>query len=133
MEVRAETMNRGELIDVLAQNLDTDRQQATAALDHFLDTIVRAVHRGDRVTITGFGVFEQPRRGPRVGLDRRTGEAVKLEPTFVPVFRPGAQFKAVVSRAQPPPAGSTSSKTWCGRRWSGKLRADHNDSRSPVV
>ncbi len=93
-------MNKAELIDVLTQKLDTDRRQATAAVENVVDTIVRAVHKGDSVTITGFGVFEQRRRAARVARNPRTGETVKVKPTSVPAFRPGAQFKAVVAGAQ---------------------------------
>jgi DNA-binding protein HU-beta len=93
-------MNKAELIDVLTAKLNTDRRQATAAVENVVDTIVRAVHKGDSVTITGFGVFEQRRRAARVARNPRTGETVKVRPTSVPAFRPGAQFKAVVSGAQ---------------------------------
>jgi DNA-binding protein HU-beta len=93
-------MNKAELIDVLTDKLGTDRRQATAAVENVVDTIVRAVHKGDSVTITGFGVFEQRRRAARVARNPRTGETVKVKPTSVPAFRPGAQFKAVVSGAQ---------------------------------
>ncbi|MEB4208830.1 HU family DNA-binding protein [Mycobacterium sp. 94-17] len=93
-------MNKAELIDVLTTKLNTDRRQATAAVENVVDTIVRAVHKGDSVTITGFGVFEQRRRAARVARNPRTGETVKVRPTSVPAFRPGAQFKAVVSGAQ---------------------------------
>jgi DNA-binding protein HU-beta len=97
-------MNKAELIDELTRKLDTDRRQATAAVENVVDTIVRAVHKGDSVTITGFGVFEQRRRAARVARNPRTGETVKVKPTSVPAFRPGAQFKAVVSGAQRLPA-----------------------------
>ncbi|WP_319446984.1 MULTISPECIES: HU family DNA-binding protein [unclassified Mycobacterium] len=97
-------MNKAELIDVLTDKLGTDRRQATAAVENVVDTIVRAVHKGDSVTITGFGVFEQRRRAARVARNPRTGETVKVKPTSVPAFRPGAQFKAVVSGAQRLPA-----------------------------
>ncbi|MHC9296487.1 HU family DNA-binding protein [Mycobacterium sp. LTG2003] len=97
-------MNKAELIDVLTTKLGTDRRQATAAVENVVDTIVRAVHKGDSVTITGFGVFEQRRRAARVARNPRTGETVKVKPTSVPAFRPGAQFKAVVSGAQRLPA-----------------------------
>ncbi len=97
-------MNKAELIDVLTQKLGSDRRQATAAVENVVDTIVRAVHKGDSVTITGFGVFEQRRRAARVARNPRTGETVKVKPTSVPAFRPGAQFKAVVSGAQRLPA-----------------------------
>ncbi|GAS95136.1 HU, DNA-binding transcriptional regulator subunit alpha [Mycolicibacterium canariasense] len=97
-------MNKAELIDALTAKLDTDRRQATAAVENIVDTIVRAVHKGESVTITGFGVFEQRRRAARVARNPRTGETVKVKPTSVPAFRPGAQFKAVVSGAQKLPA-----------------------------
>ncbi|MBU9764434.1 HU family DNA-binding protein [Mycobacterium sp. TNTM28] len=97
-------MNKAELIDVLTTKLGTDRRQATAAVENVVDTIVRAVHKGESVTITGFGVFEQRRRAARVARNPRTGETVKVKPTSVPAFRPGAQFKAVVSGAQRLPA-----------------------------
>src|SRR6516165_4363508 len=97
-------MNKAELIDVLTEKLGSDRRQATLAVENVVDTIVRAVHKGDSVTITGFGVFEQRRRAARVARNPRTGETVKVKPTSVPAFRPGAQFKAVVSGAQRLPA-----------------------------
>jgi len=97
-------MNKAELIDVLTQKMGSDRRQATAAVENVVDTIVRAVHKGDSVTITGFGVFEQRRRAARVARNPRTGETVKVKPTSVPAFRPGAQFKAVVAGSQRLPA-----------------------------
>ncbi|ULE33181.1 HU family DNA-binding protein [Mycobacterium sp. IDR2000157661] len=97
-------MNKAELIDVLTTKLKTDRRTATDAVENVVDTIVRAVHKGDSVTITGFGVFEQRRRAARVARNPRTGETVRVKPTSVPAFRPGAQFKAVVSGAQRLPA-----------------------------
>src|ERR1700722_8813134 len=93
-------MNKAELIDVLTDKLGSDRRHATAAVENVVDTIVRAVHKGESVTITGFGVFEQRRRAARVARNPRTGETVKVKPTSVPAFRPGAQFKAVVAGAQ---------------------------------
>ncbi len=97
-------MNKAELIDALTEKMGSDRRSATEAVENVVDTIVRAVHKGDSVTITGFGVFEQRRRAARVARNPRTGETVKVKPTSVPAFRPGAQFKAVVSGAQRLPA-----------------------------
>jgi len=107
-------MNKAELIDVLTKKLDTDRRTATDAVENVVDTIVRAVHKGDSVTITGFGVFEQRRRAARVARNPRTGETVRVKPTSVPAFRPGAQFKAVVSGAQRLPAEGPAVKRGSG-------------------
>ncbi|ACY22418.1 histone family protein DNA-binding protein [Gordonia bronchialis DSM 43247] len=93
-------MNKAELIDELTKKLDADRKTATEAVELIVDTIVRAVNKGESVTITGFGVFEKRRRAPRVARNPRTGETVKVRATSVPAFRPGAQFKAVVAGKQ---------------------------------
>jgi DNA-binding protein HU-beta len=93
-------MNKAELIDVLTEKLGTDRRTATAAVEQIVDTIVRAVNKGNSVTITGFGVFEQRKRAARVARNPRTGETVKVKPTSVPAFRPGAQFKAIIAGKQ---------------------------------
>ncbi|MFF0814330.1 HU family DNA-binding protein [Rhodococcus sp. NPDC003318] len=97
-------MNKAELIDQLTERLESDRRSATDAVEHIVDIIVRAVHAGENVTITGFGVFEQRRRAARVARNPRTGETVKVKPTSVPAFRPGAQFKAVIAGKQKLPA-----------------------------
>jgi DNA-binding protein HU-beta len=97
-------MNKAELIEVLTGKLGTDRRHANDAVEHLIDAIVRAVQKGDSVTITGFGVFERRRRAARVARNPRTGETVRVKPTSVPAFRPGAQFKAIVSGAQKLPA-----------------------------
>ncbi|WP_040773479.1 HU family DNA-binding protein, partial [Rhodococcus rhodnii] len=103
-------MNKAELIDVLTEKLDSDRRTATEAVENIVDIIVRAVHRGENVTITGFGVFEQRRRAARVARNPRTGETVKVKPTSVPAFRPGAQFKAVIAGSQKLPASGPAVK-----------------------
>ncbi len=107
-------MNKAELIDELTKKMGSDRRQATDAVENVVDTIVRAVHKGESVTITGFGVFEQRRRAARVARNPRTGETVKVKPTSVPAFRPGAQFKAVVSGAQRLPAEGPAVKRGSG-------------------
>ena len=96
-------MNKAELIDVLTEKLGSDRRTATDAVEHVVDTIVRAVHRGESVTITGFGVFEQRRRAARVARNPRTGERKRAKATAVPRFRAGTDLKAYVSGAKKVP------------------------------
>ena len=92
-------MNRAELIEAIRDRLGADRRTAETAVDAVLDTIQRAVAAGERVAITGFGVFEKVDRAARTGRNPRTGETVKVKKTSVPKFRPGTQFKGVVSGA----------------------------------
>jgi DNA-binding protein HU-beta len=92
-------VNRAELIDQIRDRLGVDKRAAENAVDVVLDTIQRAVATGEKVAITGFGVFEKVERAARTGRNPRTGAAVKIKKTAVPKFRPGTQFKGVVSGA----------------------------------
>jgi DNA-binding protein HU-beta len=94
-------VNKAELIEALAARLG-DRKTATAALDAVLTEVQAAVTKGDRVAITGFGVFEKRVRGARTARNPRTGEAVKVKKTSVPTFRPGAGFKDMVASGRAP-------------------------------
>jgi len=94
-------MNKGELIDYIGGRLG-DRKAATAALDAVLSEIQNAVTKGDKVSITGFGVFERRERAARTARNPRTGEPVKLKKTAVPAFRPGATFKELVAIGRVP-------------------------------
>jgi DNA-binding protein HU-beta len=95
-------VNKAELVTALAEHLDGDRKTAAAAVDGLLDVIVRTVHAGDSVSLTGFGVFERRDRAARAGRNPRTGEVIQLPATAVPAFRPGAGFRDVVSGAREP-------------------------------
>jgi DNA-binding protein HU-beta len=92
-------VNRAELIDSIRDRLGASKSDAENAVDAVLDTIQRAVAAGERVAITGFGVFEKVERAARTGRNPRTGATVKVKATSVPKFRPGTQFKGVVSGA----------------------------------
>ena len=93
-------MNKADLIEVLTGRLG-DRKTASTALDAVISEIQNAVTKGDKVAITGFGVFEKRERGPRIARNPRTGESVKVGKTSVPAFRPGTGFKELVAAGRP--------------------------------
>lgn len=92
-------VNKAQLIDAVAEKLG-DKKAAAVAVDSLVDVIVRTVNKGDKVTITGFGVFEKRARAARTARNPRTGEAVKVKKTTVPAFRAGTVFKDVISGAK---------------------------------
>jgi DNA-binding protein HU-beta len=96
-------VNKAELIEALTARLG-DKKQATSALDAVLAEIQAAVTKGDKVAITGFGVFEKRVRGARTARNPRTGEAVKVKKTSVPAFRAGASFREMVASGRVPKA-----------------------------
>lgn len=92
--------NKAQFIDLLATRMGVDRKSATTALDAVLDTIYAEVSKGQRVVLTGFGIFEKRDRAARKARNPATGESVRVKKTSVPAFRAGAQFKAVTSGAR---------------------------------
>jgi DNA-binding protein HU-beta len=89
-------MNKTELIEALSARLG-DRKSAATALEAFVTEVQNAVTKGDKVAITGFGVFEKRERAARTARNPRTGEAVKVKKTSAPAFRPGTGFKELVA------------------------------------
>ena len=99
-------MNKTELIEVVSHKLG-DRRAASEAVEAVVDAITRAVAKGEKVGITGFGVFEKVERAARTARNPTTGAAVKLKKTSIPKFRPGQGFKDIVSGAKKVPAGTS--------------------------
>ena len=93
-------MNKAELIEALAARLG-DRKTATAALDAVISEVQNAVTKGDKVAITGFGVFEKSERPARTARNPATGATIQVPSSSVPKFRAGADFKALVNGEKP--------------------------------
>jgi DNA-binding protein HU-beta len=89
-------MNKRDLIDAISGRLG-DKKTATEAVNAVLDTIQSTVAKGDKVAITGFGVFEKAVRPARTARNPATGATIKVAKSSVPKFRAGADFKAIVN------------------------------------
>ena len=90
-------MNKSELIDVAASEADVSKAAAGKALDAILAAVVKAVSKGDTVTLVGFGTFKSSKRAARTGRNPQTGAEIKIAATTVPRFTAGAGFKAAVA------------------------------------
>ena len=94
-------MNKAELIDVVASRIDTSKKDASEAVQAVIDAITETVAKGQKVSISGFGVFERAERAARTYRAPATGEAIRKMATAVPRFRPGGDFKATVNSEKP--------------------------------
>jgi DNA-binding protein HU-beta len=66
-------------------------------LDSLTAAVVKAVSKGDTVTLVGFGTFKSAKRAARTGKNPKTGATIKIAATTVPKFSAGAGFKEAVS------------------------------------
>ena len=90
-------MNKGELIDKVAEKAGVTKKQADAILSATLEVVQEAVANGDKVTLVGFGSFESRERAAREGRNPATGKPITIPATKVPAFAAGKQFKELVS------------------------------------
>lgn len=90
-------MNKSDLIDAIAASANLSKADAGRALGATLDSIVKAVAKGDSVTLVGFGTFKSSKRAARTGKNPKTGEAIKIPAATVPRFSAGAGFKTSVA------------------------------------
>lgn len=90
-------MNKGELVDQIAQKAGVTKKQADAVLTASIETIMDAVAEGDKVTLVGFGSFEPRDRKAREGRNPKTGEKMEIPATKVPAFSAGKLFKEKVA------------------------------------
>jgi DNA-binding protein HU-beta len=95
-------MNKSELVQELASKTDMTRADAQRSVDALFNpkdgVLTRALKKGDRVQITGFGTFETRKRKARTGRNPRTGKEIKIGPTVSPSFRPGKALKDAVKK-----------------------------------
>jgi DNA-binding protein HU-beta len=93
-------LNKSQFIGAVAERLDGDKKAAAAAVDAFVQTVYTNVAKGEKVAITGFGIFEKRDRAARIARNPRTGASVRVKKTSAPAFRAGAEFKAITSGAR---------------------------------
>ena len=96
-------MNKAELIQAVATYYDGSKTEAAKALNAVVETITYKTAAGEKVSITGFGVFEKVHRSARMVRNPRTGERKRAKATAVPRFRAGSDLKAYVSGAKKVP------------------------------
>ena len=96
-------MNKAELIQAVSAYYDGSKSEAAKALNAVVETITYKTAAGEKVSITGFGVFEKVHRSARMVRNPRTGERKRAKATAVPRFRAGSDLKAYVSGAKKVP------------------------------
>ena len=96
MTHRKSGVNKAEIVARMAREAGLTKADAYRALDAFLDNVSRALKKGDKVTLVGFGTFLVHRRRARTLLNPRTGAAMKISARRVPKFVPGKDLRRAV-------------------------------------
>ena len=90
-------MNKGELIEAIAESSGLSKADAGRALDGFIGAVSGALKSGDTVAIAGFGSFEVRARAERTGRNPKTGESLTIAASKAPAFKAGKALKDAVN------------------------------------
>ncbi len=88
-------MTKAEFVEKIAGEFDS-KKAAADAVDSILGGIESSLVSGEDVNFTGFGKFSVAERGPRQGVNPRTGERITIAGGKVPKFSAGAGLKGSV-------------------------------------
>ena len=91
-------MNKTELIAAIAQNAGVSKKDAERVLNATVDTITASLVKGDKVQVSGFGIFEVRTREARTGRNPRTKETIEIPATKLPAFKAAKALKDAVAK-----------------------------------
>ena len=91
-------MNKTELIAIAAENAGLTKKDTERVLNACIDAITAALVKGEKVQLSGFGIFETKEREARVGRNPRTKEAIQIPATKTPAFKASKTLKDAVAK-----------------------------------
>ena len=91
-------MNKTELIAAVAEKAGLSKKDAERVINATVDTITESLVKGDKVQLSGFGIFEAKTREARVGRNPRTKETIQIPATRLPVFKAAKALKDTVAK-----------------------------------
>ena len=95
---RGNTMNKTDLIAVVAQSAGLTKKDSERVLNAAFDAMTAALVKGEKVQLSGFGTFEIKEREARIGRNPHTKEAIEIPATKVPVFKASKALKDNVAK-----------------------------------
>jgi DNA-binding protein HU-beta len=89
-------MNKAQLIDAISGDAKITKADAKKALDAFVTATTKALKKGDRVALVGFGTFGVTKRSARKGRNPQTGKEINIPAKKVVRFRPGSELTGTI-------------------------------------
>jgi DNA-binding protein HU-beta len=89
-------MTKADLIAHIGKEAKISKASAEKAVNAFTVGVTKALKKGDKLTLTGFGTFSVARRRARIGRNPQSGKEIKIPATRVAKFKPGNLLKSAV-------------------------------------
>jgi DNA-binding protein HU-beta len=89
-------MNKVHLVDAIAKDAKISKTDAKKALESIVNTTSKALKKGERVALVGFGSFSVAKRAARIGRNPQTGKEIKIAAKKVVKFKAGSELSKSV-------------------------------------
>ena len=90
-------MKKAELVEEIAEKTGLTKADANRALEATFEVITKALKKGERVPVAGFGTFNVTKRKAREGRNPQTGATVKIPARKAVTFKAGTALKDAVN------------------------------------
>jgi len=90
-------MNKGQLVEKIAEGADITKASAGRALDSLISAVSDELANGGDVALVGFGTFKVSARAARKGRNPQTGAEIQISASNVPGFKAGKALKDAVN------------------------------------
>ena len=91
-------MTKTELIAAVAAKAGLTKKDAEKVIAATFETITESLTKGDKVQVSGFGIFEVRTREARTGRNPRTKETIEIPATKLPAFKASKTLKDTVAK-----------------------------------
>ena len=91
-------MNKTELIAAVAESAGLTKKDTERVINAAVDAITAALVKGEKVQVSGFGIFEVRDREARTGRNPRTKETVEIPASRTPAFKASKALKDAVKK-----------------------------------
>ena len=91
-------MNKTELVAAVAEKAGLTKKDAERVVNATVDTIIENLVKGEKVQLSGFGIFEVKAREARVGRNPRTKEAIEIPASRQPAFKASKTLKDLIGK-----------------------------------
>lgn len=91
-------MNKTDLIAAVSVKAGITKKDAERIVNTTIETITQNLIKGEKVQLSGFGVFEVKDREARVGRNPRTKEAIQIPATRLPQFKASRSLREIIAK-----------------------------------
>ena len=90
-------MTKTELIAAVAEKAGLTKKDSERVVSATFEAIAASLAKGERVQVSGFGIFEVKTREARTGRNPRTKETIQIPATKAPVFKASKALKDTIA------------------------------------